>query len=140
VDRISSIDAAISEARSFVGVKWRHRGRSRFGIDCIGLLVKAMQAGGFEMRDRTDYSRTPWNDGLEDEMVAHFGERVSDMQPGDVVLMRWDNQTEPSHVGFIGYNSNGLTLIHSYSLVHVTEHGIDEMWMDRITAIYRPFK
>lgn len=139
MDRKSSIDAAIAEARSYLGCKWRHRGRSRFGIDCIGLIVKSLAAGEFFMRDRLDYSRTPWNDGLEREMVEHFGQAVNDLQPGDVVLMRWDGHAEPSHVGLVARNANGLTLIHSYSQVAVTEHGIDANWSRRITAAYRPF-
>lgn len=139
MDRKSSIDAAIAEARSYLGCKWRHRGRSRFGIDCIGLVVKSLAAGAFFMRDRLDYSRTPYQDGLEREMQEHFGDPVADLQPGDVVLMRWDGSTEPSHVGLLAENANGLTLIHSYSQVSVTEHGIDANWLRRITAAYRPF-
>ena len=49
--------AAVAEARSYVGCKWRHRGRSRFGIDCVGLIVAATAAGGVQMRDRRDYGR-----------------------------------------------------------------------------------
>ncbi|NWA25517.1 C40 family peptidase [Pseudomonas gingeri] len=139
MDQQLSIDAALAEARTYLGCKWRHRGRNQFGIDCIGLLVKAMVAGGFEMRDRVDYSRTPHMDGLEREMLEHFGEPVEDLRPGDVVLMAWDGQFEPSHVGLIGAGDHGVTLIHSYSQVSVTEHGIDEAWRRRIIRIYRPF-
>lgn len=139
MDQQSSIDAALAEARTYIGSKWRHRGRNKFGIDCIGLLVVAMTAGGFVMRDRTDYSRTPHLDGLEREMLEHFGEPVDDLRPGDVVLMAWDGQAEPSHVGLIGNGVHGVTLIHSYSQISVTEHGIDEAWRKRIVRIYRPW-
>lgn len=139
MDQQLSIDAAIAEARTFIGCKWRHRGRSQYGIDCIGLLVMSMAAGGMLMRDRLDYSRTPHMDGLEREMLEHFGEPVNDPLPGDVVLMAWDGATEPSHVGLIASNGNGLTLIHSYSEICVTEHGIDDAWRKRIVRIYRPF-
>ncbi|WP_082481470.1 C40 family peptidase [Pseudomonas sp. Leaf127] len=139
MDQQSSIDAALAKARTYIGTKWRHRGRNKFGIDCIGLLVVAMTAGGFVMRDRTDYSRTPHMDGLEREMLEHFGEPVEDLRPGDVVLMAWDGQTEPSHVGLIGNGQHGVTLIHSYSQISVTEHGIDAAWRKRIIRIYRPW-
>lgn len=133
-------DDAIAEARSYLGCKWRHRGRSHFGIDCIGLIVKAMAAGGIQMRDRLDYSRTPHLDGLQRELEEHFGEPVAieTMQPGDVVLMRWENDAEPSHVGLIASNDQGLTLIHSYSMIHVSEHRISPDWMRRIVKVYRP--
>ena len=31
-----------------------------------------------------------------------------------------------------------LTLIHSYSEIAVTEHGIDDMWRNRILMVFRP--
>jgi cell wall-associated NlpC family hydrolase len=139
VDQKLSIDAALSEARTYIGCKWRHRGRSRFGIDCIGLVVKFAEAGGIKMRDRIDYGREPWRDGLEHEMREHFGSPVENMQKGDIVLMAWDGQAEPSHVGIIGEHDGRLTLIHSYSLVAVTEHGIDDVWKKRIVRIFRPW-
>ncbi len=130
--------AAIAEARSYIGTRWRHRGRNRYGIDCIGLVVRAVEAGGVPMRDRVDYGREPWRDGLEREMREHFGRPVRVMRPGDVVLMRWDGHSEPSHVGLIAGTPDRLTLIHSYSEIAVTEHGIDDMWRNRILMVFRP--
>ena len=90
------------------------------------------------MRDRVDYGREPWRDGLEREMREHFGRPVRVMRPGDVVLMRWDGHAEPSHVGLIAGTPDRLTLIHSYSEIAVTEHGIDDMWRNRILMVFRP--
>ena len=133
-------ERAIAEARSYLGVKWRHRGRSRLAIDCIGLIVKALAAGDVHMRDRRDYGREPWRDGLRRELFEHFGEPVQDMQPGDVVLIKWDEDPEPAHVGLLAdYAHGGLSLIHSYSLVSVTEHRIDEIWGARIVEVFRPW-
>ena len=130
----------IAHARSLLGTRWRHRGRTAHGIDCIGLVVLSVAAGGVRMQDRLDYGRTPWRDGLREEMQAHFGEPVDDWQPGDVALMRWDHSPEPAHVGLLAdYPHGGLSLIHSYSLVAVTEHRLDEMWRGRIVAVYRPW-
>lgn len=133
-------DKAIAEARSYLGCKWRHRGRSRFGIDCIGLLVAAMEAGGHPMRDRRDYGREPWKDGLEKEMRDHFGDPIpnSEARAGDVVLMRWDESSEPSHVGILTDGKHGLRLIHSYSMICVTEHDLDDQWWSRIIMVFRP--
>ena len=136
MDQQSQINV-LAEARSYIGVKWRHRGRSRFGIDCLGLVVKALEAGGVAMRDRIDYGRTPHLDGLEREMVEHFGAPVDDMQSCDVVLMAWEGG-EPSHIGLIADGPDGLHLIHSYSEISVTEHCIDDAWMRRIVKVYRP--
>ena len=142
MDRKSSIEAFVSAARGFVGCRWRHRGRSAFGVDCIGLVVLSLRVAGIEMRDRLDYGREPWNDGLSREMREHFGQPVTDMQPGDVVTMRGIGQPEPGHVGVVAEAGGYLTLIHSYnadSNTRVVEHRIDEHWQNRIAEIYRPF-
>jgi cell wall-associated NlpC family hydrolase len=143
VDRKSSTsydaDAAVAEARSYLGVKWRHRGRGRFGIDCIGLLVAAVEAGGVPMNDRRDYGREPWRDGLEGAIAERLGDQVAgEWMPGDVALMRWENRPEAGHVGIIGSDQYGLTLIHCHSMSSVIEHRIDEHWRRLILGVYRP--
>ena len=138
-----AVKLLIDAARSYVGVKWRHRGRSKFGIDCIGLVVKSMEAAGIQMRDRLDYGREPWKDGLEHEMRAHFGEPVLDLKAGDVITMRGIGQLGAGHVGIVAEKNGYLTLIHSYNAdanSRVTEHRIDEVWENRISEIFRPFK
>lgn len=134
------IDSFIKEARTYKGCKWRHRGRNRFGVDCIGLVVVSLAAVGFQMRDRLDYSRDPWNDGLDREMREHFGSEVFELKKGDVVTMSWSKDKAPSHVGIIAELNGELSLIHSYSCVSVTEHSIDESWRKKIRHIYRVFK
>lgn len=128
----------VAEARQYLGVKWRHRGRKPWSLDCIGLVIRAVAAGGLQMVDRQNYGREPWNDGLRQEMRAQLGDPVEDWQPGDIALISWDQGSEPSHVGVIGDYPDGLSLIHAYSLVSVCEHRIDEDWRKRIIEVYRP--
>ena len=131
----------VAKARSFIGTKWRHRGRTKRGIDCIGLVVVSVMHGGFMPKDRRDYGRVPWQDGLRQELIDQCGEPVKDWQPGDIALMRWEHMPEPAHVGIIGdYKYGGLSLIHSFSLVAVTEHIIDQTWVNRIIEVYRACK
>lgn len=130
----------VDTARGFIGSRWRHRGRKPWAVDCIGVLVAAVEAGGIKMHDRTDYGREPWNDGLRQEMQRHFGRPVDDMQPGDVVLVTWPNTPEPSHVGIVAdYCHGGLSLIHAHSTWGVAEHRIDDYWRGVITEVYRPW-
>ena len=134
-------ELCVAHARSLLGAPWRHRGRKPWAIDCLGLVVLSVEAGGFPMRDRLDYGREPWADGLQREMREHFGEPVGEWLPGDVALLRWDTHPDPAHVAIIGdYPHGGLSLIHSYSLVAVTEHRIDEQWQSRIVEVYRPWR
>jgi len=134
-------DLAIAEARSYIGTRWRHRGRSRFGIDCIGLLVAAMRAGGVVMRDRVDYGRYPWKDGIDQDLIAHFGDPsdFDSAQAGDVVLLCWgDKKHMPAHVGILSDSPRGLGMIHCHSQMKVSEHRIDAEWQAKIIGVFRP--
>ena len=137
---MSNKEKVITAARSFVGAQWRHLGRKPWAVDCIGLVVLSLAAGGIVMRDRTNYGREPWRDGLQTDMREHFGQElpVEQMQAGDIVLMKWDDQPAPAHVGIITETDHGFSVIHSYSEISVTEHLIDADWMRRMVCVWRP--
>jgi len=131
----------ISFARSMIGTKWRHMGRTSRGVDCLGLLLLSLKAGGFEPKYEKKYGREPWKDGLQEALVDHFGDPVIDWQPGDIALIKFDQSPDPSHVGILAdYKYGGLSLIHSYSLISVTEHRLDAAWAKRIVEVYRPWQ
>ena len=133
----------IAEARTYLRVPFRHTGRSRRGVDCVGLVAVALAAVGRAVADRRDYGRDPVRDGLRDVVRAHFGEPVSDTQPGDVALMRWH---EPNgvqlfcHVGILTpYRFGGLSLLHAHAAnKQVVEHRLADPWPRRIVEVYRP--
>lgn len=133
----TDLDAMLATARSLVGAKWRHLGRKPWAIDCIGIVIVSLRAGGIEMIDDTNYGREPWNDGLERHLEMHFGKPlpVAERRAGDVVLMQDDMQPAPGHVGVI---TEIDSVIHSYSETGVVEHGIDEQWLARMVCVYRP--
>ena len=72
-------------------------GRKPWAIDCIGIVVVSLKAGGVFMQDRTDYGREPWNDGLEHDLHLHFGDPlpIDERQAGDIVLMKDEMQPAP---------------------------------------------
>ena len=50
----------IASARACIGTPFHHQGRAiGIGLDCIGLIVVALTAAGFSVRDRSDYGRRP---------------------------------------------------------------------------------
>ena len=72
-------------------------------------------------------------------MVERFGEPVTgEWLPGDVAMMRWESRPEAGHVGVIGNDQHGLTLIHCHSMSCVIEHNIDEHWRRLILGVFRP--
>ena len=79
--------AFVSAARGYVGVPWRHLGRSRTGVDCIGLVLLAAREVGVELPDPAPYAREPQGTRLLEGIIAHAA-RVSEVRAGDVLLFR----------------------------------------------------
>jgi hypothetical protein len=137
----------IDHARTFIGTPWRHRGRNRRGLDCVGLLILSANASGLAVADATHYGRDPWEDRLRKELIQRFGQPIwrqseddeMDWLPGDVALVCW-YAGEPSHVGLIGNHLfGGLSLIHCENINGCVEHSLDGHHIDCITEVYRPW-
>lgn len=128
----------IAAARSLVGVPYKHRGRTERGVDCIGLVAYAVASVGREIADQRAYSPRPTDDSLRQALRAHLGEPVSDMKPGDVLLLGWHEM--PCHVGLVAETPYGeLSLIHSlHANGRVIEHRLADPWLRRIREVYRP--
>lgn len=127
----------VTEARTWLGVRWEHQGRTRTGVDCAGLVIKTAHALGLTTFDTADYERQ----AKDETMLALFSEHLDAIdiihaEPGDVVVMRFDNQR---HAGILGeYIYGGLSLIHAYSMSRkVVEHRLDEVWQARIIGAFR---
>ena len=43
----------VAAARGWLGVPWRHQGRSRAGVDCVGLVVVVCRSLGLSDHDST---------------------------------------------------------------------------------------
>lgn len=136
-------ETMVAFARSMIGTKWRHLGRTERGVDCLGLVILSLKDSGFPLKYERKYGREPWKDGLREALKDHFGDPYTDEQdwlPGDIALLKWEGNPEPAHVGIIGdYKFGGLSLIHSYSLIAVTEHRLDAAWKSKIIEVYRPW-
>lgn len=126
-------------ARAWLGVPFVHQGRTREGLDCIGLLVKAAEGCGLPISDRTDYPRNPSANKLDLCLKEQLRGPLpkSDMRAGDVVSIEF--RGAPRHVAIIGEHDGRLTLIHtSFGVGRVVEHSIGSgNWLPRIHAVYR---
>jgi hypothetical protein len=47
----------VTEARAWLDVPWEHQGRSRLGVDCVGLVQKVGDKFGAKYVDLSGYSR-----------------------------------------------------------------------------------
>lgn len=125
----------VALVRTFVGVKFRHQGRSRHGVDCAGLFVAAMREGAClpaAFRDPEGYGRLPSTELIA--MVAKFCTPVASPEPACLVLLRWPLHADPSHLALC----TGPTLIHAYAFARrVVEHGYRGAWLRDTHSLYR---
>ena len=134
-------------ARKYAGVKFRHRGRDRRGLDCAGLVWAAYNDLGHTLPDYRLYGREPHRDGLTQYVAAALGDPVltapvslGDLSEGDVLVMRFER--EPHHVGIVGSHDYAGTL--ALTLIHadgwngrVLEQRLTPDMVSRITHAFR---
>ncbi len=133
--------ACLNKARQLVGARWRHRGRTPWALDCVGLLVMSLRAGGLTLIDDTHYGREPWKDQLQQRLQKHFGDPIAEAfwQPADIAVFKAP-QRGPCHVGLLGdYLYEGFSLIHAHAQHNVTEHALDARWQRLLVEVYSPW-
>jgi cell wall-associated NlpC family hydrolase len=127
----------IIAARSALGTPFKHQGRIvGVGLDCAGLLAYVCSKLNQPVIEQTGYARRPSNGLLEIALdIQPILFRVLDIpQPGDFVLMKFETDKAPSHLGIVV----GKTLIHSWAVARkVCEHDFDYEWKNRVVRTYR---
>lgn len=138
------MSALIVAARRYLGVPFRHRGRTAKGLDCAGLGWVAYRDCGVPLPDFRLYGAEPHDDGLVKHLAAALGDPVfmapvstGDLQVGDVLVFRFEKR--PHHVGLVGdYRFGGLSLIHADGHNRrVLEHRLSEDMVQRVTHVFR---
>jgi len=128
----------VKEARSWIGVRWRHQGRSKkTGTDCAGVVIGTGAALGL-----TDYDYRTYRAGRAVEgFVRHFRaggarlKRVGDRKPGDILLFEQNGHT--SHAGILTEKGGKEFLVHAQAnFRRVVEHRLSDSWVKRITHCF----
>jgi cell wall-associated NlpC family hydrolase len=140
----------VARARTFLGVPYRHRGRTAAGLDCAGLPWLAYAEEGVILPDLKKYGRTPFDDGLMRAAADALGDPVWTgvvgqvvpselLQVGDVCVLRF--VLEPHHMAIVGDDEMyGLSLIHANGqpgISRVVEQGLTEDFLKMIAAVFR---
>lgn len=127
----------VAEARTYLGVRWQHQGRSREGVDCIGLVIAVGEACRGLTVTEPDYGRV----AVDEQMIEGAGVHLvpvpkAQMRPGDVVVLGFNTQR---HMAILGdYPAGGLSLIHAYVPNRkVIEQRLDDVWLSRIKQAFR---
>jgi cell wall-associated NlpC family hydrolase len=102
------------EARKWLGVPFRKRGRSEDGVDCIGFIVVVGRAFSIPHQDESDYSLWPAQDHLILRKLGQYLVRLSPdtSLPGTVGVFA--ERRLPGHVGIFSEKYGGAVhLIHA---------------------------
>jgi len=124
----------VGQARTYLGVKYRHQGRNKaIAVDCVGLVLGVAQALDIPCVDVEGYSSRA--DGtLIPALARQTVPVIGTPQPGDIVVFHWAG--EPMHLAILTAPDR---IIHAFAINRfVCEHRIDEKWR-RMIACYRAF-
>jgi cell wall-associated NlpC family hydrolase len=129
----------VATAREWIGVPYRHQGRSRQCVDCIGFVVCVGAQLGVTIEAPYDYTDSPSGKMLMDRSRVQFDE-VLDRKtpiPGDIMALWGWNRNEPQHFAIAADFGSRPTMIHAFSKrKQVVEHGIDPFWEKRLMALF----
>lgn len=128
----------VVHCRGWIHTKFRHQGRSKSGVDCIGLFAEVAKEIGRTITIPSNYSHHPDQIFLLAELTRMFDKITkAEMAVGDLLLMRFmdDQQRIPCrHVAI----RTDLGVLHSSAqFKKVTEHGLDSEWMAKIEHVFR---
>jgi cell wall-associated NlpC family hydrolase len=104
----------VALAKTYLGTPWRHQGRTRQSIDCVGLpIVVGRELGLHSYPDTLRYSRLSTGPELLKPFEEHCN-RIRDLSgllPGDIVIFK--DTLFPQHVGIMSSKTN---------VIHATVH------------------
>lgn len=120
-------ETIVGVATDWLGVPFAHQGRSRLGVDCIGLVVCVLREVGIPIIDDTTYPAVGFGDRLQRALESQL--TPSPLQPGSVVL--FNVYGGPNHCGIF----TGESVIHAYSISgKVVEHPWTTRWAMRYSS------
>jgi hypothetical protein len=130
-------------ARSFVGVPFKHQGRTRaLGIDCVGLPLCVAESYGLKDvhgvpllgNDENNYGPQPQSDIVYEGMKKRLVE-VSELKEGCVLALRLP--TVACHSAIATLVQGEWHIIHSdRKYGKVVEEPLTEKWRSRIKGIF----
>jgi hypothetical protein len=134
------------QAKTYLGVPYRHRGRKPSGLDCAGLPWRCYADLGHVLPDIRNYGREPHKDGLMQACIDALGEpvwtgkgcRISDLRVDDVAVLAFT--LEPHHLGVVGQGEFGLSIIHADGTLGVSKVVIQRFTPERLKQVVAIFR
>ena len=129
--KIPSRDDIVKEAYTWIGVPYVDGQHSKFGCDCVGLVIGVSKALNYLNQSwKPEYYSPQWHLHGSDELLLETLEytgcvrkNIDDRLPGDILTFQFQHLS--AHAGFFMPKD---TVIHS--LVHqgVVHHGLRWKW------------
>lgn len=134
------------KARSLIGTRFLHQGRSREGVDCVGLLYVILTEIGYEgIYDVEGYRASPPARVIYETLCQNFDEiPVSEVGVGDIYLMRIGGR-KAKHASVLVSDAydypNGIEpeIVHAYAIAgqgRVTKEKRDD-WLPACVTGFR---
>jgi len=122
-----------------LGVRYEHRGASRNGCDCTGLIIGALREMGYLKNYKLRSYPPDWNlhakaDNYIVDELSKFGDEIAKPDIGDLVLFYFGRCV--AHVGVIIEN-NLFVHCHRKSKKVVVSSLYSSQWTRRISGFYR---
>jgi cell wall-associated NlpC family hydrolase len=125
----------VAEARKWIGIPYRPKGRSERGLDCIGLLIVVGRAFAVPHEDQQHYTDYPTQERQLLALMDTYLARRRVHEPWDGLIGVFSERRLPAHVGIFARRSDVPHLIHArLSERKVVEEAYD---LDPLTRPYR---
>jgi cell wall-associated NlpC family hydrolase len=133
-------NALVEQARTWEHVPYKDKGRDRFGIDCIGVLLLSAQDAGLSDYETLDYPRRPVPQDFLRGMRNKLG-RIQKAEAGHGDILVFREPRHPCHVGILDMDPNStLYVIHAYAPARkvLREPMTAERWSRAVMAFRIP--
>jgi cell wall-associated NlpC family hydrolase len=127
------VELYIKEARKYINTPFRHQGRDKNGLDCIGIIVVPLNNIGFFKYDNVNYRRYGLGGEIIEVLQKYCYEisKYSELEAGDILMF---SKGKSQHLAIY----TGSSIIHANNSVgKVTEHILDDYWMSMVSKVFR---
>jgi len=124
-------------AFQYIGVPFKHMGRTSAGLDCAGLILMTAADCGYIAESTPVYGHEPRDGHMLKTLLAH-GCKVVDRAPrvDDIVVTSLRDGGPSVHVGIVTDHPNGLGIIHTYGLIgRVVHQRLDDNKLRNVTEV-----
>lgn len=137
----------VRAALTYIGTEYRHQGRNRNGLDCVGLVVCALHDA--EWLSEEEFGAIPHNYPAEPRgwdlvrALHRYTKRlrtIAEAREGDILTVRYS--AEPQHLAIVIRPTEwGPYIVHAIRSAGVCRHLLNAVWLQgyraRIHAAYR---